>query len=113
MIGHPKDAFHDHPGTATPGTVGEAADVRPVLILHAEACFQADAPGDEIVIRNSACTLDQTVVVCRTHSVTARLNYDYDCLTRARPPGTRLGVENQDRSDIGGLTHGAWCSCPG
>jgi TonB-linked SusC/RagA family outer membrane protein len=40
-----------------------------------------------------------------------RLNYDYDFSRRVRLE-TRLGVENQDRSDIGGLTHGSWCSCP-
>src|SRR6266545_4739331 len=40
-----------------------------------------------------------------------RLNYDYDFSRRVRLE-SRLGVENQDRSDIGGLTHGAWCSCP-
>src|SRR6266702_3425132 len=40
-----------------------------------------------------------------------RLNYDYDFSRRVRLE-TRLGVENQDRSDIGGFTHGSWCSCP-
>ncbi len=40
-----------------------------------------------------------------------RLNYDYDFSRRVRLE-SRLGVENQDRSDIGGLTHGTWCSCP-
>jgi TonB-linked SusC/RagA family outer membrane protein len=40
-----------------------------------------------------------------------RLNYDYDFSRRVRLE-SRLGVENQDRSDIGGLTHGSWCSCP-
>ena len=40
-----------------------------------------------------------------------RLNYDYDFSRRIRLE-SRLGVENQDRSDLGGLTHGSWCSCP-
>src|SRR5947208_961358 len=40
-----------------------------------------------------------------------RLNYDYDFSRRVRLE-TRLGVENQDRSDIGGFSHGSWCSCP-
>jgi TonB-linked SusC/RagA family outer membrane protein len=40
-----------------------------------------------------------------------RLNYDYEFSRRVRLE-SRLGVENQDRSDIGGLTHGTWCSCP-
>ena len=40
-----------------------------------------------------------------------RFNYDYDFSRRVRLE-SRLGVENQDRSDIGGLTHGSWCSCP-
>src|SRR5258705_6926105 len=40
-----------------------------------------------------------------------RLNYDYDFSRRVRLE-SRLGVENQDRSDLGGLTHGSWCSCP-
>jgi len=40
-----------------------------------------------------------------------RLNYDYDFSRRVRLE-SRLGVENQDRSDIGGLSHASWCSCP-
>src|SRR6185295_19315196 len=40
-----------------------------------------------------------------------RLNYDYDFSRRIRLE-SRLGVENQDRSDLGGLSHGSWCSCP-
>jgi TonB-linked SusC/RagA family outer membrane protein len=40
-----------------------------------------------------------------------RLNYDYDFSRRVRLE-SRLAVENQDRSDIGGLSHGSWCSCP-
>src|SRR6266566_4062422 len=40
-----------------------------------------------------------------------RLNYDYDFSRRVRLE-SRIGVENQDRSDIGGLTHGSWCGCP-
>lgn len=40
-----------------------------------------------------------------------RLNYDYSFSRRVRLE-SRLGLENQDRSDIGGLSHGTWCSCP-
>src|SRR3989449_3155767 len=40
-----------------------------------------------------------------------RLNYDYDFSRRIRLE-SKLSLENQDRSDIGGLSHGAWCSCP-
>jgi TonB-linked SusC/RagA family outer membrane protein len=40
-----------------------------------------------------------------------RLNYDYDFSRRVRLE-SRLAVENQDRSDVGGLTHGSWCGCP-
>ena len=40
-----------------------------------------------------------------------RLNYDYDFSRRVRLE-SRLAVDNQDRSDIGGLTHGSWCGCP-
>jgi TonB-linked SusC/RagA family outer membrane protein len=40
-----------------------------------------------------------------------RLNYDYDFSRRVRLE-SRLGVENQDRSDLGGLSHSAWCGCP-
>jgi len=40
-----------------------------------------------------------------------RLNYDYDFSRRVRLE-SRLAVENQDRSDIGGLSHASWCGCP-
>ncbi|HKC40152.1 MAG TPA: SusC/RagA family TonB-linked outer membrane protein, partial [Gemmatimonadales bacterium] len=40
-----------------------------------------------------------------------RLNYDYDFSRRVRLE-SRIGVENQDRSDIGGLSHASWCGCP-
>jgi TonB-linked SusC/RagA family outer membrane protein len=40
-----------------------------------------------------------------------RLNYDYDFSRRVRLE-SRIALENQDRSDIGGLTHGSWCGCP-
>jgi TonB-linked SusC/RagA family outer membrane protein len=40
-----------------------------------------------------------------------RLNYDYDFSRRVRLE-SRLAVENQDRSDIGGLSHASWCNCP-
>ncbi|HEV8380231.1 MAG TPA: TonB-dependent receptor [Gemmatimonadales bacterium] len=40
-----------------------------------------------------------------------RLNYDYDFSRRVRLE-SRLGLENQDRSDLGGLSHASWCSCP-
>jgi len=40
-----------------------------------------------------------------------RLNYDYDFSRRIRLE-SRLAVDNQDRSDIGGLSHGSWCGCP-
>jgi TonB-linked SusC/RagA family outer membrane protein len=40
-----------------------------------------------------------------------RLNYDYDFSPRVRLE-SRLAVENQDRSDIGGLSHASWCGCP-
>jgi len=40
-----------------------------------------------------------------------RLNYDYDFSRRVRLE-SRLAVENQDRSDIGGLSHQPWCGCP-
>jgi TonB-linked SusC/RagA family outer membrane protein len=39
-----------------------------------------------------------------------RLNYDYDFSRRVRLE-SRLAVENQDRSDIGGLSHQSWCGC--
>ena len=40
-----------------------------------------------------------------------RLNYDYDFSRRVRLE-SRLALENQDRSDIGGLSHASWCGCP-
>jgi len=40
-----------------------------------------------------------------------RLNYDYDFSRRVRLE-SRLAIENQDRSDIGGLSHASWCGCP-
>jgi TonB-linked SusC/RagA family outer membrane protein len=40
-----------------------------------------------------------------------RLNYDYDFSRRVRLE-SRIAVENQDRSDIGGLSHQSWCGCP-
>ena len=40
-----------------------------------------------------------------------RLNYDYDFSRRIRLE-SKLSLDNQDRSDIGGLSHGSWCSCP-
>jgi TonB-linked SusC/RagA family outer membrane protein len=40
-----------------------------------------------------------------------RLNYDYDFSRRVRLE-SRLAVENQDRSDVGGLSHQSWCGCP-
>src|SRR5258705_4210235 len=40
-----------------------------------------------------------------------RLNYDYDFSRRVRLE-SRLRVENQDPSDISGLTHSTPCNCP-
>src|SRR5207302_4491418 len=40
-----------------------------------------------------------------------RLNYDYDFSRRIRLE-SKLSLDNQDRSDIGGLSHASWCSCP-
>src|SRR5207247_4637671 len=40
-----------------------------------------------------------------------RLNYDYHFSRRVRLE-SRLAVENQDRSDIGGLSHASWCGWP-
>ncbi len=40
-----------------------------------------------------------------------RLNYDYDFSKRIRLE-SKLSLDAQDRSDIGGLGHQSWCGCP-
>ena len=40
-----------------------------------------------------------------------RLNYDYDFSKRTRLE-SKLSLDNQDRSDLGGLGHQSWCGCP-
>jgi TonB-linked SusC/RagA family outer membrane protein len=40
-----------------------------------------------------------------------RLNYDYDFSKRIRLE-SKLSIDNQERSDIGGLGHQSWCGCP-
>jgi len=71
--------------------------------------------GDNSTYYVSAAYADQNGVIRYANDnnkrYQLRLNYDYDFSRRVRLE-TRLGVENQDRSDIGGLTHGSWCSCP-
>src|SRR6266550_2061530 len=71
--------------------------------------------GDNSTYYVSASYADQNGVIRYANDnnkrYQLRLNYDYDFSRRIRLE-TRLGVENQDRSDIGGLTHGSWCSCP-
>src|SRR5881296_3080457 len=71
--------------------------------------------GDNSAYYLSAAYADQNGVIRYANDnnkrYQLRLNYDYDFSRRVRLE-TRLGVENQDRSDIGGLTHGSWCSCP-
>src|SRR6266699_239764 len=71
--------------------------------------------GDNSAYYVSAAYADQNGVIRYANDnnkrYQLRLNYDYDFSRRVRLE-TRLGVENQDRSDIGGLTHGSWCSCP-
>jgi len=71
--------------------------------------------GDNSTYYVSAAYSDQNGVIRYANDnnrrYQLRLNYDYDFSRRVRLE-TRLGVENQDRSDIGGFTHGSWCSCP-
>jgi len=71
--------------------------------------------GDNSTYYVSAAYADQNGVIRYANDnnkrYQLRLNYDYDFSRRVRLE-TRLGVENQDRSDIGGFTHGSWCSCP-
>ena len=71
--------------------------------------------GDNSTYYVSAAYADQNGVIRYANDnnkrYQLRLNYDYDFSRRVRLE-TRLGVENQDRSDLGGLTHGSWCSCP-
>src|SRR5213596_620556 len=71
--------------------------------------------GDNSTYYVSASYADQNGVIRYANDnnkrYQLRLNYDYDFSRRVRLE-TRLGVENQDRSDIGGFTHGSWCSCP-
>src|SRR5437867_874421 len=71
--------------------------------------------GDNSAYYVSAAYADQNGVIRYANDNNnrnqLRLNYDYDFSRRVRLE-TRLGVENQDRSDIGGFTHGSWCSCP-
>ena len=71
--------------------------------------------GDNSTYYVSAAYSDQNGVIRYANDnnrrYQLRLNYDYDFSRRVRLE-TRLGVENQDRSDIGGFTDGSWCSCP-
>ena len=65
--------------------------------------------GDNSAYYVSAAYADQNGVIRYANDnnkrYQLRLNYDYGFSRRVRLE-TRLGVENQDRSDIGGLTHG-------
>src|SRR5213596_3081680 len=71
--------------------------------------------GDNSTYYVSAAYADQNGVIRYANDnnkrYQLRLNYDYDFSRRVRLE-SRLGVENQDRSDIGGLSHASWCSCP-
>src|SRR6266702_3945670 len=71
--------------------------------------------GDNSTYYVSAAYADQNGVIRYANDnnkrYQLRLNYDYDFSRRVRLE-SRLAVENQDRSDIGGLSHASWCGCP-
>jgi TonB-linked SusC/RagA family outer membrane protein len=71
--------------------------------------------GDNSAYYVSAAFADQNGVIRYANDnnrrYQLRLNYDYNFSPRVRLE-SRLGVGNQDRSDIGGLSHASWCNCP-
>ena len=73
MIGHAEDPFHHDPRAATPGSVAQAADVRPVLILQGEAGFQPDPPGEVVIVIQPELIALVIVVRVANHAVLIRI----------------------------------------